>query len=338
VSINRRQFSATMIAAASLPVLRPISRAFAQSPAPTVTTPPAASAPPTASASNPWQQLSALSARASDLGLSVPRMSPGITLGTSFDEVMPAVVDFIDSVKASAAGSNVPQSQIDDLINSASSLLSDLQNKERAPRSEASPAELGVAPVSFDAIKDQYIELFNSCVPLASHRTQIAWYVGKLTDPDYDRQYQQVEESVCVPWYFVGLIHAMEASFNFNAHLHNGDPLDRKTVHVPAGRPPVWLPPSDWASSADDAMKYEGFADQTDWSLARLLYRLEAYNGFGSRAHGINTPYLWSFSNHYSKGKYVSDGVWDASAVSQQCGAAVMLKAMVTAGKVTIPT
>ena len=42
--------------------------------------------------------------------------------------------------------------------------------------------------------------------------------------------------------------------------------------------------------------------------MARILYRWEAYNGFGSRRQGINTPYLWAFSNHYTKGKYVADG------------------------------
>jgi hypothetical protein len=33
-------------------------------------------------------------------------------------------------------------------------------------------------------------------------------------------------------------------------------------------------------------------------------------NGFGYRAHGINSPYLWSYSNQYHAGKFVSDGVY----------------------------
>ena len=71
----------------------------------------------------------------------------------------------------------------------------------------------------------------------------------------------------------------------------------------------------------------EKFTDHTDWNLARMLYRIEAYNGFRSRElHATNSPYLWSFSNHYAKGKFVADNQWSASSVSQQCGAAVMLK------------
>jgi len=41
---------------------------------------------------------------------------------------------------------------------------------------------------------------------------------------------------------------------------------------------------------------------------------------------------LWSFSNHYTKGKYVKDGVFDPNAVSQQVGSALVLKRLVERG------
>ena len=71
-----------------------------------------------------------------------------------------------------------------------------------------------------------------------------------------------------------------------------------------------------------------------------MLYQLEGYNGWGYRdvKPPISTPYLWSFSNHYAKGKYVADGVWDGNAVSRQCGAAVMLRELVREGLVKIPS
>jgi lysozyme family protein len=215
-----------------------------------------------------------------------------------------------------------------------------INDAERAPKSQGDPGEQGVQLTQFtyESLRDEYLKLFNTCEINPVHRSQVAWYVGKLTDTDYDQSYDTVEDAVCIPWYFTGIVHAMEGSFNFDAHLHNGDPLEKKTVHVPAGRPPVWLPPSDWPSSAEDALTFEGYANQTDWSLAHTLFRMEAYNGFGSRRHGINTPYLWSFSNHYTRGKYVSDGKWDPSYVSTQCGGAVMLKALVESGKVSFPS
>jgi lysozyme family protein len=59
-----------------------------------------------------------------------------------------------------------------------------------------------------------------------------------------------------------------------------------------------------------------------------MLYLLEGYNGFGYRRRGVPTPYLWSFSNIYESGKFVLDGKFDPNAVSKQCGAALMLKAV----------
>ena len=58
-------------------------------------------------------------------------------------------------------------------------------------------------------------------------------------------------------------------------------------------------------------------------------------------ARKINSPYVWSFTTLYSRGKYVADGKFSASAVSQQCGAAATMKAMealklITIGKPTM--
>jgi lysozyme family protein len=164
------------------------------------------------------------------------------------------------------------------------------------------------------------------------------WYVSKIADPTRRKAYEQVFEETCVPWYVVAIIHGMECSFDMNSHLHNGDSIKAKTKQVPANRPNPWLPPSDWVSSAVDALKYDKLHEQADWSLPRILYRWEGYNGWRSRLlHKINTPYLWSFSNHYTKGKFVADNVWDANAVSKQCGAAVMLKGLVEAGHIATP-
>ena len=51
----------------------------------------------------------------------------------------------------------------------------------------------------------------------------------------------------------------------------------------------------------------------------------------------VLTPYLWSFSNHYKKGKFVKDGKFDPEFVSKQCGAAVILKLMSAENDVTFP-
>lgn len=189
----------------------------------------------------------------------------------------------------------------------------------------------------FATLKPEYARLFRSATIRQEYGENTEWHLAMMQKSK--ARYQSVSDDTAVPWYFIAVCHALESSFNFRAHLHNGDfPLSARTRQVPAGRPTKWLPPSDWESSARDALRLLGFAGQKDWTLERTLYRLEAYNGFGYRPYGIASPYLWSFSNHYERGKYIADRKWSATAKSQQCGAAVMLKLLTDAGEIDWPT
>lgn len=188
----------------------------------------------------------------------------------------------------------------------------------------------------FASLKSEYARLFRKLTIRPQYADTAQWHL-EMMRKSRDR-YQRVENATGVPWHFIAATHALEASFNFRAHLHNGDfPLTARTRQVPAGRPSQWLPPSDWESSAKDALRLLGFTGQTDWSLERTLYRLEAYNGLGYRGLGVPSPYLWSFSNHYERGKFVADGKFSSTAKSQQCGAAVMLKLLQEAGEIEWP-
>lgn len=133
-----------------------------------------------------------------------------------------------------------------------------------------------------------------------------------------------------IPWDFIAIIHNLECGLNFNKHLHNGDPLTRRTVLVPADRPAAGNPPFTFEESAADALTMPGkrYHLETDWTLPATLFRLEGYNGLGYlKFHpSVKSPYLWSGSNHYTRGKYVADGVWSSSAVSKQLGTALLLK------------
>jgi lysozyme family protein len=187
----------------------------------------------------------------------------------------------------------------------------------------------------YPALKDEYRRLFDEMTLRPNYSASTDWYLTmlKTSRPSYDR----VALDTGVPWFVIGIIHGLEASFNFLAHLHNGDhPLTGRTRKVPAGRPLTWAPPTDWDWSAKDALKLLGFTGKTDWNLERILFRFEAYNGFGYRNTAVPTPYLWSFSNHYEAGKFVADGRFNAKAKSQQCGAAVMLKLLVDAGEISL--
>lgn len=151
-------------------------------------------------------------------------------------------------------------------------------------------------------------------------------------------RYQNVGISTCptkpIPWYVIGLIHVMEGGQNFNTHLYNGDPLSAKTKHYPPGRPLKGEPPYSWEYSATCALRDQGWGSPKIWDIDDVLDRLEDYNGHGYWRANILTPYLWSYTNHYEKGKY--EEVWntatkkydvkfDPTEVSQQIGAAPIL-------------
>lgn len=182
------------------------------------------------------------------------------------------------------------------------------------------------------ALRQHYQELFNTCIVRPQRSGEIETIIESL---QANRgRYEYVANDRGIPWFFLAVIHNMESSQNFNRHLHNGDPLSARTVNVPAGRPKKGHPPFTWEQSASDALSLKRIGPRTDWSLAGILYRIEAYNGWGYRRYHpeVLSPYLWSFSNHYRSGKYVADGRWSDSAVSSQCGAAVLLRRMVEHG------
>jgi lysozyme family protein len=140
--------------------------------------------------------------------------------------------------------------------------------------------------------------------------------------------YDKVSAVTKVPWYVIAVIHELESGSDFSTHLHNGDPLSARTRQVPKGRPVAGHPPFTWTESAIDALGYDGAAGIKDWNIVATLKFLEQYNGLGYRNHGIYSPYLWSCTNHYTKGKYVADGVWNSEAVSNQIGCAALMKGL----------
>jgi lysozyme family protein len=150
-------------------------------------------------------------------------------------------------------------------------------------------------------------------------------------------RYESVATRTHVPWYVVAVIHSLECGGNFKCHLHNGDPLTARTTDVPAGRPVAGHPPFAWETSAIDALQFDGLDVWREWSVPGTLYKLELFNGTGYRHHGIPTPYLWSGSQIYTRGKYVSDGRFDPSAVSKEIGAAVLLRDMADQALITFP-
>lgn len=131
-----------------------------------------------------------------------------------------------------------------------------------------------------------------------------------------------------VPWQLIGILHGLECGYDFARHLHNGDPLEAPTRREPRGRPPGWTGTGSWEDSAVDALEHMNLHKVGIWAVPQVLYALECFNGFGYRNKGLRSPYLWSFSNLYKRGKFVADHKFDPRAVSKQVGSAVLLKVL----------
>lgn len=198
---------------------------------------------------------------------------------------------------------------------------------EQVTRSGSGAAKVNRS-TKFDDIEDEYVEMFESARITPAKVGTVRWNADKLVSGR--AAYEEISKATKVPWYFVGLAHGMECGFSMQKHLHNGNSLKARTWQVPKGRPKDGAPPFTFVSSAIDALGYDKLTGRDDWDLAHVLYRLELYNGWGYRkSRGMATPYLWSFSNHHQRGKYVQDGQFDPNATSAQCGAAVMLRDLV---------
>lgn len=187
----------------------------------------------------------------------------------------------------------------------------------------------------FVDLADEYAQFFGSMGYKSSSAKASVMKFAKIAMSNKHR-YDAVGGPLGIPWWFIAGVHLLESSYNFGTHLHNGDSLSARTHRVPAGRPAAAPAsgslPYTWEESARDALTGEKLNGLGDWTLSRALYRWEAYNGFGYRPRKVPTPYLWSFSNVYTNGKYVGDGVFNASAVSKQVGVAVLLKALIEIG------
>lgn len=138
------------------------------------------------------------------------------------------------------------------------------------------------------------------------------------------QRYFNVASMTSIPWYLIASLHILEANGNFGTFIQNGDPLfdhdgdPLKSVHVPKGLGPF----ATWEDSCAAAFK----GALGPWDVGACLKYGEHWNGLGYRHRGVTSPYIWSYTDQYEKGKYGSDGVFDPDLVSKQPGMAAIFK------------
>lgn len=148
----------------------------------------------------------------------------------------------------------------------------------------------------------------------------------RLVAPNAKARYLAVSARTTVPWYFIAVAHEREASQGWNSSLAQGDPWNKVSVNVPAGRGPF----ESWDDAAVDALLYcSPWAGRNrDWSAGGTLTMLEEYNGLGYAMRSRPSPYVWSGTDQYISGKYVRDGVYDPNVIDVQLGCAGLLRTM----------
>ena len=171
-------------------------------------------------------------------------------------------------------------------------------------------------------LKSEYAHLWSSMEIRADKRELVMHVARKLMR--HKTQYLAVEARTDVPWFVIAALHNRESDADFATYLGNGEQLDRKTKLVPKGRGPF----ESWQAGAVDALALDGLDQVKTWSPERACFEIEKFNGFGYRKRGVHSPYLWSFSNHYTGGKYVADGHFSSTRVDEQCGAMPIVKAI----------
>ena len=232
------------------------------------------------------------------------------------------------------------------LAKQTGSVLSALNSRIRDTRDVAGPGEPVAAgplpPTSLPDLKAYYTNLCKTAAVDAHFKSQLTRIANTISLNK--QKYLDVENKTGVPWYVIGGLHYREANLNFMGHLHNGDYLLELTHDVPKDRPSLrpWPPANEtlqqiWVDSAIDALRNVKSWVPT-WTEQATCYAMEKYNGFGCYYHGINTPYLWNFTNLYKQGGYDADGHYVPSYVSKQAGLySVLLALESVAGQLAPP-
>lgn len=183
----------------------------------------------------------------------------------------------------------------------------------------------------YEALRDDYARLIAS----ATIRSECAYALEKAANRLlHDRGvYQRISDATGVPVAVLMALSEREMSGNLHCYLGNGQRLTTRTTIVPKNRGP-WPDTIDgFIAGALDALHLDGL-DQIaktpeGWSLTRFAYESELWNGFGYRARGIPSPYVFGATTVQKRGKFIRDGVYDPSVMDPQLGTLAIVEELV---------
>lgn len=174
----------------------------------------------------------------------------------------------------------------------------------------------------YEALKDDYVRLIQAATirPECEHVLSVT--ANRLLRDK--AVYQRISDATGVPVAALMALAEREMSGNLHCYLGNGQRLTMRTTIVPKGRGPFPDSADGFYQGALDALHLDGLdriaSTEEGWSMPRFAYESELWNGFGYRAHGIPSPYVFGATRVQKPGKYVRDGVYDSSVMDPQLG------------------
>ncbi len=159
--------------------------------------------------------------------------------------------------------------------------------------------------------------MFDTCIISEEKYSEVDYCIKQIVKGK--ARYEAVSEPFSLPWYLTGIIHSMSCDCDFKVHLHNGDPLNGRTVNIPTGYPKKGRPPFTWEQSAEDLLLFYRLDKWSDWSIPGMLFILESINGNSHNDQEIEFSRLWCYSNHYTP---------KATDTILKCGGAILLRRM----------
>jgi lysozyme family protein/peptidoglycan hydrolase-like protein with peptidoglycan-binding domain len=141
-------------------------------------------------------------------------------------------------------------------------------------------------------------------------------------------RYEAVAAKTSIPAKLIAALHFRESSGSFSTYLHQGDPLGKPAVNWPSNIPVfyVWEDAAVHALNMKASIRKDLGLDANTTDMATIATFAEYYNGLGYHNKGKASPYVYSGTDQYDKGKYVRDGVYDAKVKDQQLGVLAMVK------------
>lgn len=187
--------------------------------------------------------------------------------------------------------------------------------------------------IAFQKLEQNYIDLAShaTIVPAREHELQSA--CERLL---HDKSvWLKAEAAVNIPAAALMALGEREMTGNTHCYLGNGQSLKMRTTIVPLNRGPFEQEyPDDFVAGCADSIHLDGI-DQLIRQNGGVLtiplfcYISEDWNGWGYRARGIPSPYVFGATTMQRPGKFPRDHVFDATMMDPQLGTLAIVEELV---------